>query len=291
MKKLFKVIWSCLYPILIYVLLAFVVVFAAEFLFQDAMGAMMITGIAAVAGFPVMLGFFMADNKKEGIRISDYFRETKISDYLMIAAAGAGTAIVLNMVIVSSGISRYDEGFTQMSEMIRAEGWIVLMPMAGVIIPIAEELIFRALIYKRLRSAYGVGFALFISALCFGIFHGNLIQGVYAFLLGLLLALIYEKWENICLCMLYHIAANTATLSLAFFSETIGKSALDSVFSKAYALAFLIFFVLCILFSILGIIHILRHKKAEILSEERKEEQEMFIEDILEAKSGLWEED
>ena len=50
--------------------------------------------------------------------------------------------------------------------------------LAGLIAPAAEELLFRRLLLRRLVA----------SALCFGLFHGNLNQFFYAFLLGLVLA-------------------------------------------------------------------------------------------------------
>lgn len=60
-------------------------------------------------------------------------------------------------------------------------------PAGRLIAPAAEELLFRRLLLRRLRP-YGERFALVASALCFGLFHGNLNQFFYAFLLGLVLA-------------------------------------------------------------------------------------------------------
>lgn len=287
---------------LLYTLIQVAAVFVGVFLSQNPSagmeevfeGLMKITGIAALAAIPIMSYFFIADNKKEGIRILDYVRETKAADYLMVAAFGAGSALLLNMLIAVSGLSRYDEKFSEISELIYAEGWFVLILMAGIIIPIAEELIFRALIYKRLRRSYGIGFALVISSLLFGIFHGNLVQGVYAFLLGLLLALIYEKWENIYLCMLYHMAANTSSLLLSFFAEAAQGAEADPGANPVYVGALLVILVFCVLFSVLGIRYILRHERADVLrmeEVEKKEEKEFFVEDILEAERSFFERD
>ena len=55
-----------------------------------------------------------------------------------------------------------------------------------VIAPVTEELLFRRMLLERLRP-YGEGFAIAASALCFGLFHGNLNQLFYACALGLLL--------------------------------------------------------------------------------------------------------
>jgi membrane protease YdiL (CAAX protease family) len=55
--------------------------------------------------------------------------------------------------------------------------------------PVVEEIVFRGAILRGLER-YGKWFAVLISALLFGVFHGNLIQSPYAFLVGLVLQLI-----------------------------------------------------------------------------------------------------
>ena len=55
--------------------------------------------------------------------------------------------------------------------------------LAGLIAPAAEELLFRRLLLRRLRP-YGGRFALVASALCFGLFHGNLNQFFMPFFWG-----------------------------------------------------------------------------------------------------------
>ena len=50
--------------------------------------------------------------------------------------------------------------------------------------------------------------AMIWSALVFGVFHGNLVQGVYAFLIGLFFAWLMERTQRILVPMLGHMAAN-----------------------------------------------------------------------------------
>lgn len=56
----------------------------------------------------------------------------------------------------------------------------------SVLAPIAEELLFRGFVLRTLRP-YGKRLAIFGSAFLFGLFHGNLLQTPYAFLMGLVL--------------------------------------------------------------------------------------------------------
>ena len=57
---------------------------------------------------------------------------------------------------------------------------------ASVLGPVSEELLFRGYALRTLEP-FGRKFAIFGSALLFGLFHGNLLQAPYAFLVGLVL--------------------------------------------------------------------------------------------------------
>lgn len=70
--------------------------------------------------------------------------------------------------------------------------------------PIAEELIFRGFVQRSLMP-FGRKFAIFGAALLFGMFHGNLIQTPYAFVVGLVLGWVtaeYSIWWAIALHMI-----------------------------------------------------------------------------------------
>ena len=72
--------------------------------------------------------------------------------------------------------------------------------------PISEEILFRGLI-QRLLMPHGKKFAIFCSAFLFGIFHGNLIQTPYAFLVGLVLGYVAAEY-SIAWAMLLHMINN-----------------------------------------------------------------------------------
>lgn len=60
--------------------------------------------------------------------------------------------------------------------------------------PIAEEILFRGLLLRSLKP-YGKGFAIFSTAFLFGIFHGNLVQTPFAFLVGLILGYVAVEYS------------------------------------------------------------------------------------------------
>lgn len=85
----------------------------------------------------------------------------------------------------------------------------VMFFIVGLLGPLAEEMLFRGMIYGRLRRGFSVWPSAVISAVLFGLFHANWVQGVYATIFGVVLAYIYEKTQTIWGCCLLHVAFNS----------------------------------------------------------------------------------
>lgn len=84
--------------------------------------------------------------------------------------------------------------------------WVSVL-IVGLIGPIFEELIFRKLFIDRL-TPYGDVIAILLPSLVFGLFHGNLYQFFYAFLLGVVFSYIYLKTGNLSYTILLHMFVN-----------------------------------------------------------------------------------
>ena len=84
--------------------------------------------------------------------------------------------------------------------------WISLV-VVGIVGPIIEEFMFRKLFIDRL-TPYGQAISVFFPALLFGLFHGNLYQFFYAFLVGAIFSYIYVKTGKIAYTIGLHIFVN-----------------------------------------------------------------------------------
>lgn len=73
--------------------------------------------------------------------------------------------------------------------------------------PVMEELLFRKFLVDR-TAKYGEGVAIVFSGMTFGLFHGNLVQFTYAFVLGMFLAFLYVKTRNLVYPILLHMLQN-----------------------------------------------------------------------------------
>ncbi len=84
--------------------------------------------------------------------------------------------------------------------------WIVIL-VAVIIGPIFEELIFRKIFIDRM-SVYGDRLAIVVSAVSFGIFHGNFSQVLYATAIGFIFGYVYSKTRNVIYTSLLHVLLN-----------------------------------------------------------------------------------
>lgn len=85
----------------------------------------------------------------------------------------------------------------------------VLMLICSVLFaPFCEELVFRGVTFRQLKKCLPFWAANLIQAFFFGVFHMNMIQGIYAGCLGLILGYVCEKGGSIYYSILLHILFN-----------------------------------------------------------------------------------
>ena len=94
---------------------------------------------------------------------------------------------------------------------------LVTLITAGVLGPILEELVFRGIVYEKLKTFNKQSISTVITGVLFGLFHGNIIQFVYAFLLNFILIKSYEKENSILIPILIHVCVNSVTTLLLNF--------------------------------------------------------------------------
>ena len=125
--------------------------------------------------------------------------------------------IVLATVLFSYGMNYLFTitGFTSQSAVYQVTvqkqydvAFAVGLLLYGVISPFVEELVFRGFLYGRMRVYMPKIGAVLVSALLFGIYHGNMVQGIYGFLMGILFTLVYDRYKNFYLSVIMHVIVN-----------------------------------------------------------------------------------
>ena len=86
---------------------------------------------------------------------------------------------------------------------------LLLILYAVLLGPVEEELTFRGVIFSSAKKALPFWAANIFQALLFGIFHMNLIQGIYAFFIGLFLGFVSGRSGSIYFSIFLHILFNS----------------------------------------------------------------------------------
>lgn len=172
----------------------------------------LIEGVAAAITIPILYFMFRSDCKKEkrfGIMPA---KKAPIFKYGVIGVIAIAMCVGVNNIFYISGLTVIDQTYVQVTEAMYSADFLVQILCLGILVPIAEELVFRGLMYKRLR--YGLPFmpAALYGAFAFAIFHGNLVQMIYAFVLGMLFSYMYEKYGSIKAPIFAHIMMNLVSV-------------------------------------------------------------------------------
>lgn len=174
---------------------------------------------------------------EEGLRVR--------GDQLIAAAAGIlAASVFLNLFLAGVGAVHADAVAADAS----AQAGRVSLPLGiliyGVLSPLAEETVFRGITLQRLyllchenksrKTAFLLAAGL--SSLLFGIYHGSLVQGVYAAAMGFLFCLFLALGGNLFGVIALHGGANVMTLFLSRAGAF--RSASASVMAGAFGIAF-----------------------------------------------------
>lgn len=127
----------------------------------------------------------------------------------LILQFGISSILSLIEIMAPKALENYNE---LMELMGLGEMSVPVLIAVSIMAPLSEEVLCRGVILRlaeRVSPRFWV--VNVIQALAFGILHGNLVQGTYAFVLGLILGYIYGKYRNIWLCMLLHGAMNLSS--------------------------------------------------------------------------------
>ena len=98
---------------------------------------------------------------------------------------------------------------------------VLVIVLAIVVAPVAEELIFRGYLHGVLKRFFGTGWAIFVTAALFAFVHGEPSLLAIFFVLAVCLSLSYEATGSILVPMTMHVAFNA--ISILFLLSRISE--------------------------------------------------------------------
>lgn len=140
------------------------------------------------------------------------------------AAVFAGVTLVFLLDAVASA---FETPLSELSEVVARvvapegfswAGMAAMVAAGGVIAPLGEEALYRGVLYGWLRRKWGPLAGTIVSALIFGISHWNPYWAAFATVIGVVLAVVYEKSGSLWPPILLHMSYNCTGIVVLYAS-------------------------------------------------------------------------
>ena len=232
-NSLGKTLWELAMPFLLYVSLNMAIQAALELCFFEFFTAPEHAAWELAAVNAIEIPFFYRMYREDRIRewldgqesgssgkIAVWKKQSRISCMLMAILGGLLLGRGFNLLIGLTPLPTLFPGYETASDSLYTGSLLSLVAASVVTAPILEELLVRGILYRNLKKALQNPYAAIVCAsLLFGILHGNLVQGLFAFLIGLYLNWVYEAEGSLLPAILTHAAVNGSTIFMEMKPE------------------------------------------------------------------------
>ncbi|MCD7796396.1 MAG: CPBP family intramembrane metalloprotease [Clostridiales bacterium] len=183
----------------------------------------------SVLSVAVPFGIAALVNKKKYTHPIIPSKPIKASHCFAWVCFGMGCCIIANYVVSFIQVilsSLFNVTLSQSESLAPDSIFACILDVIGIaIIPaLCEEFAMRCCSLQLLRK-YGTGFAVFAVSVVFGLLHGNVIQFLFAFLIGMVLGFITVKTESIVPAILIHMFNNGMSVVSDVTTYALGEDA------------------------------------------------------------------
>lgn len=154
----------------------------------------------------------------EDMRLLHLRREPKVN-YVILGVLTICAVLGLNMLLQLLDLTQKSGSYQAVQENQFSAYFLLGMVCYGLIAPVAEELFFRGIVYGWMRRMMDRKLAMVFSALLFGLYHMNMVQGIYGMLMGCLMVYAYEYFGSFIAAVAIHITANMLAYCVGYAGE------------------------------------------------------------------------
>ena len=145
-----------------------------------------------------------------------HIKEEPPKNYVLLGAATLGLVFGVNFLMMQLGAIEASESYQSVAESQHAAWLPVGLLCYGVITAVSEELLFRGIFYNCFRRYMKLPAAMAMSAALFAVYHGNSVQGIYAFIMGLFMVYAYEYFGDFRMPVLIHMISNMLAYAMGY---------------------------------------------------------------------------
>ncbi len=176
-----------------------------------------ITAAAALGTLIMTVILFRKDRQLEVTYNIPQWKKAPVPKYWPVAVMGIVGCIGVTCLSAMVQLVLYDPQYQDATAAVYSSSFPVELICLGIISPVAEEMMFRGVMFRRYRENRGFFYSALWSSVFFALMHTNMIQLVYSFLLGILLSYLYEKFGSVKAPVFLHILLNSGSV---VFTET-----------------------------------------------------------------------
>ena len=193
-----------------------VLLFLLDFVLPDTKGSHLFRqGITSLSVLPFLYSFYRQDSFWRGEPLGKkefLLTKREAGTVFLLFLAGGCFALAWNNVLSMVHISDYSVSYNRIRETFYVGKFFMEFCVVCLLAPMAEELLYRGIVYKRAKDWLGIWPGIIVSAVMFGLVHMNLVQFVYAGVFGIFLGLFVEKTGKLHSAIAAHPAANLTSL-------------------------------------------------------------------------------
>lgn len=244
-------IWYIAYPFLFYYAVSIIVMSLCTIVIGDDQSNFVARQlITTIVTIPFMLPFYRQDRALTGHEgIQDWFTKKRMKNVGMAVVTVACISIALNNLISMTPLVTMSTGYQEANANFYGSTLLLELISSALMTPILEELVFRGILYGRLKMMLPKIPAIVISALIFAAVHFNIVQFIYAFLIGIILAILMDLADHVYLAIIGHVTANLIAVlrtETGIMERMTDRSIFAWVISLAFLLIGIIFLVICV---------------------------------------------
>ena len=159
------------------------------------------------------------------------FAKVRISSLLLIVLF---TFLSMPLVTVLNAFSMLfaENAVVSMESGILEVGFPGMLFLIGIYGPFCEEFVFRGMIFRGYKKSGSTFWAILLSSLLFGLMHMNINQAIYAFAIGILLALLVEATGSLWGSIFCHMVFNSSQVVLMFATRWLQDSAYGALLEE-----------------------------------------------------------
>lgn len=161
-----------------------------------------------IAGIVCIIPMFIIYQSVPKLIPEQVTNKKQLFNYCLWVIGVVCLGIALNVLLTQIGIAQVSDGFKR-AENTLSDGDIIIKLLCNcLVIPILEELLLRGIITGQLYLWYGLIPSVLFSSIFFGILHNNIVQFIYALVVGIGLGVMYVKTKRLSLCIIAHCLIN-----------------------------------------------------------------------------------